>query len=245
MIIKSRDLALISVFAAFYPIVQLMNLGFPIIGGPGIINLALILGPINGLMLGPINGLIATAIGATIGMAMGIGTSFSPLVILNRSLGAAEAGMLLRETVKISENQKTAVPGWILAIIVLAAVSCLWYLFPVGRGSPLYPLLHLTGMLAALLLDGRASRFLSSSSRTRVALAVAVASYCAVLTDHMLGTIIFISVMGLQSPRYSVIFMNILPVTAIERITLASLATLFGTPILLLTRSLGIRLKDE
>jgi len=245
LIIKSRDLALISVFASFYPIAQLMNLGFPVIGGPGIINLALILGPINGLMLGPLNGFIATALGATIGMSMGIGTSFSPLIVLNRSLGAAEAGILLSESVKIAGNRKRPVPGWVVAAIILAAVSCLWYLFPVGRGAPFYPALHLTGMMAALLLDGRASRLLSSNSRPKIALAIAVASYCAVLADHMLGNIIFISVMGWQSSRYSAIFMSILPVTAIERITLTLLATLFGTPLLLVTRSLGIRLKDD
>jgi uncharacterized membrane protein len=242
--LNSRDLALISVFSAFYPIVQLMNLGFPVIGGPGIISLALILGPINGLILGPLNGCIATAIGASIGMATGIGTSFSPLVVLNRSLGAVEAGILSKRYLAV-QGQGKRMPGWLTGVLLLAVVSCLWYFFPVGRSAPFYPSLHLTGLLIALLLDGRISLFLQSSNRFKVVLGVAVASYCALLADHMLGTIIFISVMGWHTSRYSTLFMQILPISLLERITLAFLATIIGTPILLVSRSMGVKIQRQ
>jgi len=242
--LRSRDLALISVFAAFYPIVQLLNLGFPVIGGPGIINLALILGSINGLILGPVNGFIATALGATIGMVLGVGTSFSPLIVLNRSLGAAQAGILVKKNVVVPGDRKRNIPGWLLSFLILIAVSCLWYLFPVGRGAPLYPSLHLSGALAAFLLNGKASSFLSSRNRLKVSVGIAVASYCAVLSDHMLGTIIFISVMGWHSQAYSALFMEILPFTVLERVTLAILATLIGTPILLAARALGVKAQE-
>ncbi|UCD73327.1 MAG: hypothetical protein JSW01_01425, partial [Candidatus Bathyarchaeota archaeon] len=216
---------MISVFAAFYPIVQLMNLGFPIIGGPGIISLALILGPINGLILGPLSGCIATAIGASIGMATGIGTSFSPLVVLNRSLGAVEAGILSKRYVDVQGREKR-IPGWLTGVLLLAVVSCLWYFFPVGRSAPFYPSLHLSGVLVALLLNGNISIFLEGSNRFKVALGVAVASYCALLADHILGTVIFISVMGWHTSRYSTLFMQILPISLLERITLTVLATI-------------------
>ena len=242
--LDSRDLALISVFSAFYPIVQLMNLGFPVIGGPGIISLALILGPINGLILGPLNGCIATAIGASMGMATGIGTSFSPLVVLNRSLGAVEAGILSKRYIAVQGREK-GIPGWLTGVLLLTAVSCLWYLFPVGRSAPFYPSLHLTGVLIALLLDGKISLLLSSSNRFKVALGVAVASYCALLADHMLGTVIFISVMGWHTSRYSTLFMQILPISLLERITLAVLATIIGTPILIVSRSMAVKAQRQ
>ncbi len=242
---RSKDLALIAVFAAFYPIIQLMNIGVPIIGGPGIISLAVILGPINGLILGPVNGSIATAIGVTIGMASGIGTSFSPLVVLNRSLGAAEAGILVKKRIPFPGSQKKELSGWVAAALTLIVVSPLYYLFPSGRGFPLYPLFHLTGALAAFLLDGRASDFISSHNRMRVALGVAIAGYCGVLADHALGNIIFIVVIGWQPLEYSEILRYIFPFAVAERITLAILTTLLGTPVLLATRKLGIGLQEQ
>jgi hypothetical protein len=216
-----------------------MNLGFPVIGGPGIINLALILGPINGLVLGPVNGFIATAIGATIGMATGIGTSFSPLIVLNRSLGALETGVIAEKSIALT-GWKRGIPGWLIGVLVLLFVSSLWYLFPVGRGAPLYPSFHLTGVLVASLLNMRTSTFLSSPNRFKIAIGVLAASYCGLLADHMLGTVIFISVMGWHTSVYSALFMEILIISMLERITLSILATIIGTPILLVARSMGV-----
>jgi len=71
---------------------------------------------------------------------------------------------------------------------------------------------------------------------------VGLASYCGIIADHMLGNLIFIGTMGILVPKFpnvSGLFMTILPISAVERLTLTTIATLIGVSLVFALRRAG------
>jgi hypothetical protein len=95
--------------------------------------------------------------------------------------------------------------------------------------------------------------------RGRFVSAVALASYCGIIADHMLGNIIFVSVIDVLIP-FSVIeeiflkplnlpdvpslFMYLIPVSAVERIIFTAIATLFGVGLIMALYRGGLLERD-
>jgi len=72
--------------------------------------------------------------------------------------------------------------------------------------------------------------------KERVVAAVAVASYCGIVADHMLGNLIYIEIFGLPPS----LFMEVLPVSIVERFLFTAIATLFGVGLVFALRSAGL-----
>lgn len=64
---------------------------------------------------------------------------------------------------------------------------------------------------------------------------VCLACYCGIIADHMLGNLIFISVIGIPPE----VFMMVLPVSAVERIVLTIIASLIGVSLVFALRRGG------
>jgi hypothetical protein len=78
--------------------------------------------------------------------------------------------------------------------------------------------------------------------------AVALACYCGIIADHMLGNLIFLSMIGVVAPPLqdapseviAGIFMSVLPISVAERILFTAIATTIGIALLPILRKAGL-----
>jgi hypothetical protein len=108
------------------------------------------------------------------------------------------------------------------------------YATGLGLTIPVYPVLHFVGLVLIFVLRGRLVEYVQSGERVRLSLGVALCSFPSTMPGHMLGNIIYTGLLG-PNPAF---LMGILPITAVERITLTILATIISTPLLLVVREL-------
>jgi hypothetical protein len=258
--LRARDIALVAIFSALSVIVITVLPGIPIIGVQGgRIALDAVLAPIYGLVIGPYLGALAAFIGGMIvakGNIFNIMTSFAPL------FSAFVAGMMVR---KSSSPKILPIEGWKLSALVLSALITGWYLTPVGRSIPLYPILHLSGLVIILLLRDKASEFFWSNDKKRLLVSIVCTSFCGLISDHMFGNLAFILLIGWLVPldltlptwlrfpgwAYGVavvdlpsIFMFVLPISTIERTAMTAVATIIGTSLILALRAAQLLQED-
>ena len=223
--------------------------GIPIIGLAGArITLDAAIAPVYGLVLGPYLGALAALIGGVVVAGYKGWHIFSVLTSFAPAVSALIAGMLSRRTVAFAGRQ---VKGWSIAVSVLLILIAGWYLTWVGQEAPLYPVLQWFGVGIVFIFRGRISRLFVSESRRRLSLSVLLSSYCGLISDHMLGNLVFIfgigwfiplktveSMLGAMGlPSIPALFMFVLPISAVERATMSIVAALFGVALILALRS--------
>lgn len=247
----TKQIALISVFAALIVIVTRIP-GIPILGGlaqgGGRIELSVILYPSIGIMLGPWMGFIAAFLGNLIAWVIPTSTVFGLLLIPAGAVAAFVSGCL---------SQTTGQLNWKVAASVLVALNTLWYLTPVGREAPFYPILHLVALALIILFRKQIAEYVHDPSRDRIVIGVAICTYVAIMADHMFGNLVWISSIGLVFPLEAVrdavkalgmvwlklgiyvpsssigdIFMLVLPISAIERGIYTLVATVLGVSLI-------------
>lgn len=153
--ISTKDVALLIVFSALSVVIIKIFPGIPIVGVPGSnIKFDAAVAPVYGIVIGPYLGFIAALLGGfvTAGSPFSILTSFSP------AISAMIAGFLTSETVTF---KRVKLPGWIVAAVLSAALIAGWYLTPIGWQAPLYPILHIAGLLAILVTRNWVTRSFS------------------------------------------------------------------------------------
>jgi hypothetical protein len=225
-VFETKNLTLVALLAAVYALGSFLP-GFPMIGVSGSkIDVTRSLEMGYGLLLGPVFGPIAAFLGAVVGKTLtggGFGMFFTPLAPVSSFVAAA-----------LSRRRVFGVEGWKVASAVLAALIAFFYASGVGLKIPLYPILHVVGLVTILLLRGRLADYVQSEDRAKLSLGVALCSFPATMAGHMLGNIIYTGLLG-PNPA---LLMGILPITVVERITLTILATIIATPLLLVVRGL-------
>ena len=246
-VLSTRDIALTAVFAALSVVIIMFVPGIPIVGMSGArITLDAAIAPIYGLIIGPYLGALAAFLGGIIVAGykgwhlFPILTSFCPAV------SALVAGTL-------TSRRQGPLRGWIISALTLTILIAGWYCTAIGRGAPLYPVLHLAALCIILLLRGWASDLFNSGG-WRLTLSVAASSYAGIIADHMLGNLIFIAgigwfiplkvvegwLSGMGLPSVSALFMYMLPVSAVERLTMTAIATVFGVALITALRASGL-----
>jgi formate/nitrite transporter FocA (FNT family) len=113
-------------------------------------------------------------------------------------------------------------------IVLIAA----WYLTDVGQAAPLYPSLHLIGLIIILVLRGRIADLIHSKDAKKISIGVALTAFPSTLVGHLLGGIIFITLLH-PAPA---LFMSTLPIAVMERTFLTLLATVIGAPLIIIVR---------
>ncbi len=187
MNLKSREVALISIFAALQVVLSRLP-GIPVIGlSSGRIEPTILLMPLIGMLLGPWIGALAVFIGNFIAWLIPTTTFFGMLMLPTGPIGAVASGALMRRGHR---------PGWRITAALLAALILLWYLSPPGLTVPYYPALHLTALLLVLALRGRVAELVESGERRRMLLGAFIASLSGMMANHMAGSLIFISSVG-------------------------------------------------
>jgi uncharacterized membrane protein len=247
----TKQIALTSIFAVLIVIITRLP-GIPIIGGPaqggGSIALSVILYPLIGMVLGPLIGIIAALIGNLIAWIIPSSTIFGLLLIPAGAIATFVGGCLSHESQWFN---------WKTAALIMTILIGLWYVTPVGLDAPFYPILHCIA-LALILVGGRKiPQYIRSSTREQVVLGTIIYSYTALMADHMVGNLVWISSIGLVIPLRSVenaiktlgmfwlslgiyipneglggIFMAVLPISALERIIYTIIATMIGVALI-------------
>lgn len=237
--VGTKGVALVAVFAALFTVLTLLP-GIPIIGGKGRIELAASLAPLFGIVLGPWLGALAAFLGALLAWALPPGSPdpFTGLLMLAPTISSLTAGLA-------TSRKIGRVEGWVPAALVLGILVLAWYATWVGARAPLYPVLHVAGLVLIVVLGRRLAEYLRSNARSKMALAVVVSSYCGIVADHMVGNLAFIASLGvfiplevisawlkgLGLPDVPSLFMFTLPISAAERLAMTAVAALVGIPL--------------
>lgn len=247
----TKQIALTSIFAVLIVIITRLP-GIPIIGGPaqggGSIALSVILYPLIGMVLGPLIGIIAAFIGNLIAWIIPSSTIFGLLIIPAGVIATFVSGCLSHQSQWFN---------WKTAALIVAGLIGLWYLTPVGNEAPFYPIFHFIALVLIVVGGRKIPQYIRSSSREKVVLGTIIYSYTALMADHMVGNLAWISSIGLVIPLESVqnairalgiiwlqmgiyipneglggIFMAVLPISAIERIIYTIIATTLGVALI-------------
>lgn len=240
----ARDVGLVASLSALYAASTVLP-GIPIVGAPGgKISLSVVLAPVYALLLGPYLGPLTILIGNLLAWILppGSPSPFGGLMVIPAVLGAV-----------VTSSAVYRGRGWVASSALLAALIAGWYATWVGRNAPLYPIPHIIALLIPLVFQGRLASWLQSDKK-RLAAAVSLSSYAGIMTDHMTGNIIFIQaigwliplkwvnsmVEGMGLPSVPALFMYMLPVSMIERLSMTAASAAIGIPLLLTLRASGL-----
>ncbi|MDH5439617.1 MAG: ECF transporter S component [Candidatus Bathyarchaeota archaeon] len=187
MKLNTKQIALISVFAALQVILGRLP-GIPVIGlETGSIEPTVLLLPVIGIILGPWVGGLTAFIGNLITWLIPTTTFFGMLMLPTGPIGAIVAGALAR-------NDKKS--NWKVAALILLVLNVLYYVSTPGIVVPYFPLLHLSALALILVFRDRVLEFIRSEDQRRSMWGTAVASFSGIMANHMTGTLIFIGSVG-------------------------------------------------
>jgi uncharacterized membrane protein len=187
MKLNTKQIALISVFAALQVILGRLP-GIPVIGlETGSIEPTVLLLPIIGIVLGPWVGGLAAFIGNLITWLIPKTTFFGMLMLPTGPIGAVVAGALARDSKR---------SNWKLAAVVLLVLNALYYISPPGIIVPYFPLLHLAALSLILIFRGRVLEFIRSEDERRSLWGTTISSFGGIMANHMTGNLIFIASVG-------------------------------------------------
>ena len=229
---RTRTLALISVFAALYAAGSLLP-GFPMIGVPDSkIDAVRALEMSYGLILGPLFGPIAAFLGALIGKTVaggGSGLFFTPLALVSAFAAAC-----------LGRKRVFGVPGWVLGSLPLMLFIVAWFMTDTGRAVPVTVAPHIVTLATTLLFRGKIAEWVGSEEREKLVLGILVVSLEGTMTGHILGNLLFIFLFN-PSP---LLFLTILPVSIVERAVITAVSTVVGAPLIVAVRRFYPELKD-
>ncbi len=229
---RTRALALVSVFAALYAAGSLLP-GFPMIGVPDSkIDIVRALEMSYGLILGPIFGPLAAFLGALIGKTItggGSGLFFTPLALVSAFAAAC-----------LGRKRVFGIPGWVPGSLPLTLFIVAWFMTDTGRAVPVVIAPHVFALAVTLLLRGKIADWVGSEERGKVVLGVMVVSMVGTMTGHILGNLIFIALFS-PSP---LLFLAILPVSIVERTVITAVSTVVGVPLMAAVRRFYPELND-
>lgn len=186
MKLSSRNVALISIFAALYAIISRLP-GIQIIGTESKIELVVILDPIVGILLGPWIGGLASFLGNFVAWIIPSTTFYGLLNLPCGPIAAIISGNLAR-------NTKNA--NWKYAAVIYTILMGLWYLTPPGREVLYYPFLHWSAFAFILIFREKIYSFINATTNPRRILGVTACCFSGIMANHMMGNLIFISSVG-------------------------------------------------
>jgi hypothetical protein len=243
--ISSKEIALTAVFAALYIGVATPPWKIPAIGGKGSLEPSLVLGPVFGFVLGPYLGFIAAFLGAFIALVLPPGFTGDMgglLMPFTPAISAFVAGCITSESLGSKK-----IKGWIIGALTLFILIICWFLYFFGPWNfsygPIsetklayivsYPILHITGLMIPLIFRGKLVEFFRVIQSGKFSIPVALACWSAMLSNHMLGNIIYVTMrwpVTLPSimPDLPKIFIVSIPPVLLERLTFTIVATLIS-----------------
>ncbi len=224
-----KKVAIVTCMAAMYAALSFLP-GFPVIGGGGAqIGIVSSIVPLYGFLLGPWLGTLAALFGVIITRTLKAAGPFvwlnSPAIPLSPFIAGA-----------LSRPRLGSVKGWVVSAVTLAILVAAWYVTPVGREVPYFPVLQWVGLAIILIFRSRLSDLFYSKEKKKLTLSVALCSYAATVTTHMYGNLAFLAAVELVLLKVSNLpsfFAYLVPVVVIERLILTAISTIIGVPTIL------------
>lgn len=186
MKIQTRQVAIITIFAALYAIISRLP-GIPIIGVTTKIEPVVVLDPIVGILLGPWVGGATSLLGNFIAWIIPSSTIYGLMLLPCGPIAAIISGNL-------AKNSKNA--NWKFAVIIYAVLLGLWYATVPGREVLYYPFLHWTAFILILLFRGKIHNFMSAGTNPKKILGITLCCFGGVMANHMTGNLIYIGSVG-------------------------------------------------
>ncbi|MCX8161544.1 MAG: hypothetical protein N3E44_00935 [Candidatus Bathyarchaeota archaeon] len=229
---NTRSLALTIYTSAVYVVLSYLP-GFPVVGAENV-KIGFISGvaPIFGLLLGPWLGFLSCFIGACINRILLGANLFQWLTLPTTPISAFIAGALVRAYLK-------NIRGWHISALILTILISIWYLTPIGRAIPYFPVLHWIALILTISFRDRLTMIYNDLDKVRLALYVAIVSFSATMTAHMYGTLMFVLstyLLILEVQDLTLLLASLIPLVAIERLTFTAIATILGVPLILVFR---------
>ena len=180
---EAHKWSLMAIFAALQVVATVVPYSITI-GVEGSISVGLLMAPIIGILLGPIIGAIAVVIGSIVGIMLypssGVLGIFTPIATAS---GAFVAGAIMI-------GKGSYVPP------IFAAGLIGYFISPIGMLAPTYTWLHVYAMILTLplLIPHVSNTFKNAldgkSSTVWQLFIIALTSFIAVMTDHIIGSTI-------------------------------------------------------
>lgn len=228
----TRDVALTASMAALYVVLNQLP-GVPVVGVEGAkIGILSCVIPVFGLILGPWLGGSAALLGAVVSRVLTGASAYSWMLLPALPLSAFVAGCLSRRNVGVLR-------GWIVAASVLGGLILAWYATWVGQAVWVFPLLHWAGLAIILIFRGWLPYFIQRGEGSELTVCVALCSFSATMVAQMYGTLALIAAAELALVKTQLItpfFFGLIPIAAVERLTITAMATILGVPIILAFR---------
>lgn len=234
---KTKDLALVIVFAALYAVLSVIPL-FPVIGiGGKYFTVAVVMAPLVGLIIGPYLGALAASIGGFIAWSL---TQFGPLFAFSFVPGAATAfcsGYLNRK-------------GWKrLALIYFFLFLALEFYPTIGPMwlYPQYIWFHLLGLIV-LIFQTRLKNIKHLSQQDfllELSLEVGTISFVATLFGHMIGGLLYNAIYFPEFPNvdyWRSLWQVLVVVYPLERTIVVVISILIGAPLIKTLRAHGFEI---
>lgn len=233
---RTRFLALASSFAVIYATLRIIPT-FPVVGVPGAsFSSSDILVPLYGIILGPLFGSASIILGTFLAVILGKPLTFLGLDFLPATFGAMSVGLLAR-------GRRTIV------ITIFAAALAVFLVHPLSLVLVRLPFavpfnwMHVVVFVLLFTpLVSIAPKWIASKSISQVARGLAILAIAGTMIQHVVGGIVFETVLGFIIGRFTQeqfvgIWTTIFFVYPIERIILVAASVLLGTPLL---RNLGL-----
>lgn len=237
---STKSLALGVLFGAFYGLLRLVSL-FPVIGLPGrFFSAADVAAPILGIILDPVVAGVAVTVGTYLAIGVTGTTLFYGLDFVPALLNVLAVGLMIR-------GRRGA------AVALYASLLALFVFHPGAQGFEVvevsvleggllvpYAWLHVLCLLLLLSpLERRAVSWTLDLSSARATLGIALLCLAGTTLQHLTGSLLFLSILGLPTPTLTTFFQATFVVYPIERLTIVMLATAVGSVALKPLRNSG------
>jgi len=227
--INTKSIAFIAIFAALYAVLGYLPL-FYIFGAYGqFITASLIIAPIIGIILGPVGGALAVAIGGLVGMAITGNAPMGIFTFLPGTFDAVCTGLAFRGKWYISAIIFTA---FIIAFAALPSIGDARY-FVWFHAVALFLLLSPATTLA--------TEYVKTFNAQKLVLGVGIFAFIGVLVDHIVGSLIYQSIIAPLPPSIWEAVAFIYPV---ERLLVTIVAAIAGAAIIRGVKSTGLTIGE-
>ena len=224
--LKAKHLTLIAVFAAIDVILAALPAWW--------ISWAAVIKPLHGIFLGPLGGMLAAFIGGIIGNLVWPQTAvLAVFTWIPGLIGALGAGLMIKRS-------------WKLVFVILGVLLLMFYLHPIGRTLALWALydkvialilIYPTAILLKKMLEsGLEWKYLTPT--------LILVSFIGTQIDNTVGNNLFIflklyELFGISADTLLPIYITGAFVMTAQRIVIAVVAGLIGTPLLKIIQKSG------
>ena len=238
--LTSKIRALTATFAGVYALLRVVPT-FPMLGiSGGAFTLADILPPIYGIILGPYLASSAILVGTLLSFILGRPILFLGLDFLPGMVNAAIVGLLL------NRSKHTTIVLYTVPLALFLVHPYTVNFIPVKvfgfRFALFFAWMHLIALLLLVSpISSKAVKYVNRPEGMKTPLGLALISFIGTMGQHLMGNILYENVIGVIQgtpiSAFKPVWYAVFWLYPLERLTLITVTTLVGTPMLKLAKN--------